>query len=302
MTITKYQDQKMSDNNKIVNGLWIGSQLSLLELLTLSSFVQNGHEFHLWLYEEINQKLPRGVIIKNANEIIDKERVFKYKNETISGIGKGSYAGFSDVFRYKLLYEKGGWWVDMDVTCLKYFDVQEEYFFPSEITMPLTGRILKAPARCELMKFCYETALVEIDANNVNWYKPIGILIKGVSQLGLKNHITSDFINWDSYVFVDVLRNLNVNIPTKWSAFHWSNEQWRNRGFDKNSFVANSAFEKLLRKYQVISGDQNKVPEKFDLAKRLQLFLFAFLFSRIKLLRVLKRVKSRFSMRHNLWI
>jgi mannosyltransferase OCH1-like enzyme len=29
----------------------------------------------------------------------------------------GSYAGFADHFRYKLLLEKGGWWPDLDMPC-----------------------------------------------------------------------------------------------------------------------------------------------------------------------------------------
>jgi hypothetical protein len=31
--------------------------------------------------------------------------------------GKGTYAGFSDLFRYKMLFDRGGWWVDTDVVC-----------------------------------------------------------------------------------------------------------------------------------------------------------------------------------------
>ena len=31
----------------------------------------------------------------------------------------GSYAMFADMFRYLLLYLKGGWWSDLDMLCLR---------------------------------------------------------------------------------------------------------------------------------------------------------------------------------------
>src|SRR6187549_1688111 len=34
------------------------------------------------------------------------------------GFGKGSPSAFSNHFRYRLLAEKGGWWIDTDVVCL----------------------------------------------------------------------------------------------------------------------------------------------------------------------------------------
>jgi hypothetical protein len=44
--------------------------------------------------------IPNGVTIHDANKIIPAEKIFKYKNN-------GSYAGFANLFRYKLLLEKG---------------------------------------------------------------------------------------------------------------------------------------------------------------------------------------------------
>jgi mannosyltransferase OCH1-like enzyme len=61
----------------------------------------------------------KNVIVKNANKIIEKEKIFKYPNKIILGFGENSYVGFSELFRYKVLYELGGWWSDMDVVCLK---------------------------------------------------------------------------------------------------------------------------------------------------------------------------------------
>jgi hypothetical protein len=103
----------------IVHGLWINGNMTSLELLTIHSFIDHGYEFHFWTYNQSIQDLPQSVLLKDANEIIPTKEVFQYSNENQFGHGKGSYAGFSDIFRYKLLYEYGGWWTDMDITCLK---------------------------------------------------------------------------------------------------------------------------------------------------------------------------------------
>ena len=73
-------EKSLSKDNKIVNGLWIGSRLTLVELLTIRSFLYNGHDFYLWVYDEILTPLPEGVTLKDATEIIPAKDVFSYKN------------------------------------------------------------------------------------------------------------------------------------------------------------------------------------------------------------------------------
>jgi len=41
-----------------IHGLWIGRHLSKLEKLTLHSFLKHGHEFNLWVYDELVEPLP----------------------------------------------------------------------------------------------------------------------------------------------------------------------------------------------------------------------------------------------------
>jgi hypothetical protein len=90
----------------VIQSLWVGDKLSLLEQLSIASFVRNGHEFHLYTYNNISD-VPDGTQLKDANEIILEKNVFTYCN--------GSYAGFADWFRWALLYKKGNYWVDTDV-------------------------------------------------------------------------------------------------------------------------------------------------------------------------------------------
>lgn len=103
-----------------VQSLWIGEQLSPIEQLCARSFLHHGHEFILYVYDE-PAGVPDGVRIKDANAILPASAVFMHNI--------GTYAIFSDWFRWALLYRCGGWWVDMDVVCLKPFMFDEALVF-----------------------------------------------------------------------------------------------------------------------------------------------------------------------------
>ena len=130
----KYIFENKQYSNKIVQSLWIGPCLSLMERSCIKSFLDKGHEFHLYVYGE-TKNIPEGCKILDGNEILPESEIFYYKkNSTNCGKSEGSVSAFSNLFRYKLLFEKGGYWVDMDMVCLKYFDFKDEYIFSSEET------------------------------------------------------------------------------------------------------------------------------------------------------------------------
>ena len=240
----------MRVENKTVNALWIGKSLSLSEVLTMKSFVDNGHEFVLWAYDEIETPIPEGVKLMDACGIIPRADVFCYNYANQFGHGKGSYAGFSDIFRYKLLYLKGGWWTDMDVTCLKPLDFKEKYVFRTHHSLPLVGNIMKSPIGSELMKKCYDEAYLNVDANNRDWHLPIQILVDNVLDFGLDKYI-KEFSNEDSWNLIRKLLKSDFKIPETWYVIHWVNEEWRRNGISKYKFLRKSLFYKLLKKHNV---------------------------------------------------
>ena len=95
----------------IAQFLWIGSELSRLERLAIRSFLDHGHECHLYAYEDVGQ-VPAGTVLKDANEVIPRRHIF--------ATSKG-YATFSDLFRWELLLRNGQLWIDTDVICLRPF-------------------------------------------------------------------------------------------------------------------------------------------------------------------------------------
>jgi hypothetical protein len=260
-------------NEKNVNGLWIGNELSLMELLTIESFIANGYTFHLWTYEPIKTNLPKSCICCDANQIIPLNQVFKYKYSSQFGTGKGSYAGFSDIFRYKLLHDQGGWWVDMDVTCIKPFDVEVPYFFREHHSLPLVGNVMKAPKGSELMWKCYQDASLAIDENNRDWHKPIEILIKNIQEFDLGKHVVSSVSNTDEWHKIKGFVYGNEIIPNNWVFIHWCNEVWRTNGFSKNQPLNTSTYGKLLMKHNRVPSLDDKTSKLRDRPQKLKLFL-----------------------------
>ncbi|MFK7946491.1 MAG: glycosyltransferase [Saprospiraceae bacterium] len=242
----------MNKQNKIVQSLWIGKTLSPLELLTLHSFIYYGHEFHLYLYEELETKIPEEVVVKNANEILPASRIFRYKyNDPISKQGKGSVAGFSDIFRYKLLYEKGGWWVDMDVTCLKPLNFSTPYVFRPNDFLPIVGNFMKCPPKSQLMYNCYEEAVIKVTPDNIDWLKPIIILNKNIKKLKLSNFIHHNSSNLDRWELIALYYFYQYPIDESYHIIHWVNTAWNNKGLNKNIAMKNTTYAKLIDSYDI---------------------------------------------------
>ncbi len=128
----------------IIQSLWIGDKLSLLEQLCIASFIYHGHEFHLYTYEKV-ANVPKGTILRNANDIIPEKDIFTYYN--------GSYAGFADWFRWALLYAQGNFYVDMDVVCIKPFEFNTKLVYGFQEERTICSAVLGFPSKHELPAF-----------------------------------------------------------------------------------------------------------------------------------------------------
>jgi hypothetical protein len=117
-----------------------------MEIISIRSFLAHGHDYHLYAYEPI-ENLPVGVVVRDANEILPHSSVFRYT-------GYETYAGFANFFRYKLLLERGGWWTDTDVVCLRPFEFASPYVFGSETSsrgiVPASA-VIRCPAGSKAM-------------------------------------------------------------------------------------------------------------------------------------------------------
>lgn len=255
------------NNDNMVHTLWIGEELSAMEVLTLKSFSDCGFSVQLWCYNK-NIIVPDGIIKKDANEIIEESSVFHYTFTNKFGHGKGSVSGFSDVFRYKLLYELGGIWADMDITCLQPFVLKDPYFFRHHHQIGIVGNFLKSPKKSPLMKWCYEQSSGTVNEKNTDWLLPVEILKEGIYKFKLEQYI-QNISNQDSFPKIRGLLLHNKIGINNWKIIHWMNEELRRLNIDKNVCIKGSAYEALLIKYAVdhkvaTSGEAKEIKQKIS--------------------------------------
>jgi glycosyltransferase involved in cell wall biosynthesis len=260
-----------AEESNAIHGLWIGRHLSRLEKLTLLSFVRHGHAFNLWAYDELDEPLPPGVILRDAAQILPRERIFlKVETDPSAGVGCKSYGPFSDLFRYKLLYEHGGIWVDMDITCLRPFDFTEPYVFRAH-RIGLMGNLMKVPPRSELMRQTFEMADKVAD-ENVSWLTLNKILRNNVRYLQLDKYIRKNLIN-DGSLADTILEYAGSPFrtpPPYWYGIHWGNEFWGKQTCEhsesngtfatKNDPVVGSFLHELYRTHGLINPREMSAP------------------------------------------
>ena len=232
-----------------VQSLWIGPRLSAMERLCIRSFLANGHEFHLFVYDDVCD-VPAGTVIHSANEILDRSRIFTYA-------GNGSVAGFANMFRYKLLLDRGGWWVDLDIVCLRPFDFSGEYVFASEPGdrggEVLTNAILKSEAGSPFLEYVWRVCL-EKDPSKLVWGETGPRLVTdAVGRLGLKRFAKPaktfcpvSYREWRSLITPDAALEFDVDT---WAVHLW-HEMWRRAGVDKDkNYPPACQFERLKSRY-----------------------------------------------------
>jgi len=254
----------------IIQSLWIGDPLSNLEKLCIRSFLDNGHDFHLYVYDDV-QGVPAGATVKDANKILPSREIF---------YTRGKYVGpFSDWFRYALISKRGGVWVDMDTICIKPFDFKEEIVFGYTELLCASIGVLKFPKNHFLMSalesFCRDHTEVQPWDSAADQkrkahrsfqrqkekisYQAFGThaFDKAVRHYGLekygKPYMYFYSLNHGNAktLFDDSFRDGIGLYPTTHS-LHISNKVLGKSGIDKNSnFSGHSLFEQLKRKHGV---------------------------------------------------
>lgn len=233
--------------NNIIQGLWIGPELSVMEQLSIASFLRHGHEYHLYVYDSM-KNIPLGTVVKDANELLPSSRIFQYREQP-------SYSGFANFFRYKLLLERGGWWTDTDTVCLKPFDFPEDHVFATEIcrgSEVVTSGIIKAPKGSRVMAYAWgvcQTKKPEL----LSWGETGPRLMdEAVREFSLeeyqKPHQTFcplGYADWDRVLEPQAEIDLEGSY-----AIHLWNERWRVNGKDKNTeYPEDCLYEQLKRRY-----------------------------------------------------
>jgi hypothetical protein len=244
----------LSGLNKTIQGLWVGPELSAMEQLSISSFLLSGHDYHLYVYEDV-KNVPVGTFIRDANEILPSSRIFQYKRSP-------SYAGFANFFRYKLLLEQGGWWVDTDTICLKPFDFPEPYVFSTQLSHrgveEVNSGIIKVLPGSEVMAYAWEVCQTKNPSRLVWGETGPRLMAKAVRKFSLERYKTNYrvFCPVDYEKWRDVLKpGIGILLDDRSYGIHLWNEMWRAAGQDKNAqYQPNCLYEELKGTYLPVAN------------------------------------------------
>ncbi len=236
-----------------VQSLWVGTRLSTMERVSIRSYLDQGHAFHLFTYRSVDG-VPAGAVVRSGEEVLPATDIFRYRR----GRGRGSVAAFSNPFRYRLLLDRGGWWSDLDSVCLKPLDFAEDHVFgyersPNGGTLVGTG-LLKAPAGSRLMEYCWHASR-EVDRSRLEWGE-IGprLITRAVAAVGVPVRIVAP----DVFYPIDFWRIwklvLDRRIPDGCHAIHLWNSGWRLHWLDPDAvYHPDCIYEQLKRRYGVSS-------------------------------------------------
>jgi hypothetical protein len=216
-----------------------------MEHTAIGSFLRHGHIFHLYVYQRPTG-IPEGTIVRDANEILPAARIFKYRKYD-------SYSGFSNFFRYKLLLERGGWWVDTDVMCLRPFRFSSEYVFSSEIdtgVAKVTSCAMRAPPGSEIFKYAWQVCET-FDLRQLKWGQSgPGLMSRCVEKYGLQQLVQPphvfcpiNYIDWESVLNPSVQHRFGEQTY----AVHLWNEYWRRAKRDKNATYPRESLYEILK-------------------------------------------------------
>lgn len=156
---------------------WFGSQPGLYEKLCISSFLHFDYIVKFYSYD-LTIDVPNGAIKMDASEILPRELVFENASSA------GSYASFSDLFRYSLIESRGETWVDVDVYCLTPKLPEDDYLFGFEDETWINGAVLRLPVGSPVAKALLDEAKRE--PNSAEW-GTIGpkLLTRTLREMGL---------------------------------------------------------------------------------------------------------------------
>lgn len=253
----------------IIQSLWIGASFSNLEKLCAQSFLDHGHEFHLYAYDDI-KGVPDGVTVKDGNEILNAGELFDGTWQRPSNL--------ADYFRYALLYQKGGWWVDMDLICLKPFEFQESVVFAprGHTATAFNNFILCFPAgnalMCEMHKLCESRLAQKRNHRKRFSHGSLGgpaAFTEMVYKLDMQKHVVTSarFYNPAPQVAFNKQYREGLHFPSNTHAVHLRKAGQDKVGIDMNAqFDEESMYEQLKARHGIcnIPGAPQITSDEFE--------------------------------------
>jgi hypothetical protein len=258
---------------EIVQSLWIGDRLSTMEQLCIQSFLDHGHPYHLYCYQEI-AGVPEGAVVRDGREILPADEIFVYQR----GCGKGSPSAFSNFFRYKLLLERGGWWADLDAACMRPLVFEEEHVFGYERekdgSLHLNCGLMKMPMGSPIAAYCWNECQ-RVDRTQLRWGQTgPALTARAVNETQAAALLLPPeaFYPVDYFNFKELVRGRVV--PEDSYSIHLWNSCWRRKGLDPDArYDSQCIYEQLRTRHGVSPPADAPLGDSSDFGSRAGRFL-----------------------------
>lgn len=253
----------MTKDNQTVHCVWVGSDLSLLEQLTVKLLQSHGHIVNLWTYGDVTG-IPDGVVVSDASQILPESSMFRYNGLPVDCLpngGKGSLSHWSDQFQLKLLDELGGVYTQMDVAYLKPISFERAYAMPVWVgkLTSVAPYVMKCPRKGKFTSRAYEktSRLLHSDTvwDGIKWGSSMEIMGKTLLEVAhedsqpIEDYMVDLSTVWDLGCKAYGPFFENLGIPADVSVIHWSNATVNKH---KNNPIPDSTYFQLLKKVALI--------------------------------------------------
>ena len=171
----------------VLSTFWSG-RAGPYEKLCLTSWLVHGFQVEVYTMDEEEIDLPAGVMRRDAREIFQSDRIWRYEH----GPRKGSAALHSNLIRYRLL-ERGKWWLDMDVVLLRNKLPAGDFFLSWESNHTIGTAVMRLPPGSDLLR--KTTEIADAAAPTAKWGE-IGptLVTRLVRELGLTERVSNTHV------------------------------------------------------------------------------------------------------------
>jgi tetratricopeptide (TPR) repeat protein len=161
-----------------IHCFWSGAPLAPMSQLSLQSMVRLGHPVTLYTYDNMKEMqacVPHGVVLADAETIVPRS----IYDQTVA---TSEIRYFSDIFRYAVLYEHGGWWLDTDIVLVKPLNFETGHVFSSQWSgvengHVCVGDVMRAPKGSRHMANLYRMSLQRLFNEKRLEYGAVGPLL-----------------------------------------------------------------------------------------------------------------------------
>ncbi len=228
-----------------VNSFWHGRPLGHNQKLTIKSYLDNGHPFHLWVYD-LDMVVPEGTLKGDAREVYPESEIF----QLVGGIHNGSFAFFADQFLMKLLPQVGQWWVGMDATCLKPLPAGLDYMWGPHWVAGMGTHVLKVPKGDPVLTDALAEYRKVFRPEEYDYLSGLRLIYKMICKHGLQHTVgTAEEWGDDPLPYDEFYLRGTGRPPETRIVYHWCHSLTKHREAnpEKGSF-----YYEMLTKHGVI--------------------------------------------------